>query len=487
MTEEIKDLSGSGVSNISASSENSGQNQPGYNINASKGLAAGEAPPEDSQKAPLLQKLLGGAPSGKNQSNGNVFTKLFGNSTVSGSASSVLPNGKNMPVIGGEPKKAQPSISVLLGPKPHFENRSAEQTEAKRAKTGRVFLYAVCFIAVAVFGFFYSQLNPDFTLLSDYLGGPNVAARFENTNAEIETKQTATNNLRYRMANLWLAEASFKIDSFQTAMNILDSASVSTLAKQNAENQLVDLETKIKDALRNFQNILKAPLGIETFSLSPVSPEQIETQYLELLKESLNRERALATNEGKPNQDALRLIDNVLRLVENKSFWDSVRKEDLGKMDRNELAGLLAKIRNAGTDELSAIYKIRSKRLDWGSVIRDIHAAITRQADPYYGQGLFQTVGGFLFSSYRFDSKTNRISISGITKSAETKVFSAISDLIESIERSRSFKDIDFRSFAKSRDENGDFTSSLNLEFSLQEGEDTRDREQKIETNTPLP
>ena len=60
-------------------------------------------------------------------------------------------------------------------------------------------------------------------------------------------------------------------------------------------------------------------------------------------------------------------------------------------------------------------------------------------------------------------------------KTSDSKTFSFIAKLIDSIEKSPKFKDIDFRSFAKTRDESGDFSSGINLDFALQKGADPRD------------
>ena len=168
------------------------------------------------------------------------------------------------------------------------------------------------------------------------------------------------------------------------------------------------------------------------------------------------------------------LLENVLRLIENKPFRNTIVFADLEKISDDELGSMLVKIRSEGTDELSSINRLRSKRLDWGAVLADIYN-VTRKADQYYGQGFFNTVGGFMFSSYKFNSETGRISMSGATKTSDSKTFSFIAKLIESVERSPKFKDIDFRSFTKSKDEKGDFSSSINLDFSIQEGSDPRD------------
>ena len=47
-------------------------------------------------------------------------------------------------------------------------------------------------MVVAVYGYFYSQLNSNFTWFTDQLG-PNAAVKFESTNNEIQQKQTDLN------------------------------------------------------------------------------------------------------------------------------------------------------------------------------------------------------------------------------------------------------------------------------------------------------
>jgi len=153
-----------------------------------------------------------------------------------------------------------------------------------------------------------------------------------------------------------------------------------------------------------------------------------------------------------------------------------MKVQNVKDMSHEDLAALLRRIRQEGTDELASIEKIMSNRLDWGAIIKDIHNVVS-QADRFYGQGLFKTVGGFVFSSYRFDSTTGRIAISGLTRTSGSNTFSFIAKLIDSIEKSPKFKDIDYRSFSKTRDENGDFSSGINLEFTIQTGQDTRSKE----------
>jgi hypothetical protein len=385
-------------------------------------------------------------------------------------------NGQHTQAVLGAPAPAAPAaptLSALLGPKPIFSARALEEVEARRKKTAKTVFFLSALILLGAYGFFYSQLNPDFTWLNDQLG-PNVAARFESSNSELKAKQTERNLINYRMARLLIDEVNSQIDPFQRQTAIKNSSFATVAQKQNAELELQILGASIKKTLGDTQKILALPLGIDIYTREPIAQQAREAEFENLLKAQLGKERAALTSDSKPNTVEIRLIENVLRLVENKSFRSTLLAQDLGKISEDAFSGMLAKIREEGSDELSAIDKVKVKRLDWGSVISDIHA-VTTKADPFYGQGLFKTVGGFLFSSYRFDAKSGRISISGLTKRSDSKVFSAIAELVDAIEKSPKFKDIEFRSFSKSKDDSGDYSSSVNLEFTLQTGKDQRD------------
>lgn len=401
------------------------------------------------------------------QSGPTFLEKLVGKTSAGASI--------NAPSIGASSAPTViPSIASLLGPKPVFSSTAfsaeKEQHSAGIAKTlaGIAFL-----IALGTYSFFYSQTNADFTWLDSQFG-PNVAAGFERSNAELQSKQTDLNLVRFRMARLLLDEVNGQIDAFQLQNSIVKSASASAAQKQIAQTQRQILGAGIKRSLADVQKIFNRPLGIDVYSPAPVTPEERETLYESLLKERLAKEKSALQKDANPNLAEMRLIDNVLRLVENRSFRAFMRSRDLARISEDDFGGMLASIREEGTDELSSIDKIKSARLNWRQVIENVHA-VTSKADPYYGQGLFKTVGGFLFSSYRFDAKTGRISLAGMTKSSDSKMFSAIARLVDAIEKSVYFKDIDFRSFSKNKDESGDFSSSLNLEFSIQKGKDPRD------------
>ncbi|MBI2453613.1 hypothetical protein HYV58_00355, partial [Candidatus Peregrinibacteria bacterium] len=187
-----------------------------------------------------------------------------------------------------------------------------------------------------------------------------------------------------------------------------------------------------------------------------------------LILEKLQSERSALAADAAANGEELKLIDAVLTLVRNASLRREIAAADFAKMPDEDLQKLLAKIRKETANPLALVDLVRRKRIDWAKVIEDIHL-VTSKVDPYYGKGLFKTAGGFLFNSYNFDSDSNRINISGMTKQSDSKLFGYIATLVDAIEKSPQFADIDFRSFTKNKDDGGDFSSQVSFSFMLED------------------
>ncbi|PJC36753.1 hypothetical protein CO046_03975 [Candidatus Peregrinibacteria bacterium CG_4_9_14_0_2_um_filter_53_11] len=380
---------------------------------------------------------------------------------------------------GGEqpssPKKIDgtASISQLLGPKPLFDKVAEETERRSKHRHARLFFGTSVALGLLVYGFFFTQLDPDFTLLNSQLG-PNTALRFDQTTVETQKIQTDINLVRYRQARLWLDELNLRIDPLIASHRTTQLAGQVESTRRAAADELGTQAQEVKTILLAVQKIFNQPLGVDTFSLEPVLPQDREAQYTALALAELDRQKSSFGGDVKQSSEDVRGIDAVRSLLANRTFRFLIRGQDINALTDEQLVELLKEIRAQGTDALSSIEQIKKQRIDWSSVITSIHDVV-RVADRHYGQGLFKTIGGFVFSSYRFDSKTGRISLSGLTRTSDSKTFSFIATLIDSIEKSPQFKDIDFRSFSKSRDQSGDFSAGLNLEFTLQKEPDPRD------------
>ncbi|MBP9718291.1 hypothetical protein KBD59_03275 [Candidatus Gracilibacteria bacterium] len=423
------------------------------------------------EKKPETFSLGGG---GGKTSKGGILDRLLNKSPSAGTLadSGKLPDLNEIlktPAPTG-PASSGGSISQLLGPQPIFNKAVYQEAYRKKLKLTQSIFYGAFLIAILVFGFFYVQLNSNITALNDLMGGPNTASSFERSNAEVKNKQTEINLVRYRYIRLLLDDVNLSIDPYLKAVHDIPVIETTRVADS--------LATVIRERLKEIQKQFNENLSIPLITTKPVTFEEREAEFAQLLKDNLIEQKRSLTDQKEPNTDEIRIVENVLRLIENDNLKNALSDKQIDKLSHDELAQLLSTIRADGTDELSSIQKIKLQRLDWAKLIQDIHA-IVRKADTYYGQGLFKSVGGFLFSSYRFDAATNRISISGLTKTPNNRTFSFITQLIDAIEKSSKFKDIDFRSFSKTRDDKGDYTSGIDLEFAIQTGSDPRDEEVK--------
>jgi hypothetical protein len=416
----------------------------------------------EQPKASFLENLVKEKtdPDAKPAQTGNVFTKLFG-----GAKTEAPPQ-----PLG--PTTAAPSIASLLGPRPVFSERDMEAVETQNKKIAKTVLYVSIALTVVVYAFFYTRLDPNFTWFSGSLG-QNPAQKFEQSNSKLQQVKTNINLDNYRMLRLLLDEINMQIDSYKRQAFIFDSAFSTKSEKNAASAQLKTVKDGIKQNLTQVQAILNQPLKIDTYLPSPVSPEEREKFFESLLKDELTRQKAALSSGATADQEEARVFDNIVRLVDNRGFRDFLKTQDLAQISKDEnrknFEDMLSRIREEGANDFVAVNNIAAKRINWAQVINNVHD-VTRTVDATYGgEGLFKVAGGFLFNSYQFDSKTNRVSISGITKTPNSKTFSFIANLVDAIEKSDKFKEIDFRSFTKSRDEGGDFTSSLNLDFALQQ------------------
>lgn len=427
---------------------------------------------------------------GEKKQEGGILDRLLKKSPGAGTIAMAGENASKIPDLSEilkTPKQSSgsgsgPSISQLLGPQPLFNKAAFEEAYKKKLKICQNIFYGAILIAIIAFGFFYVQLNPQITILNDLFDKPNIASDFEHSNTEVKLKQTELNIVNYRLIRLLLDDLSLSIDPYVKVVHEMGDKDLSD-ENRATWTSLADAQVvQIRQRLKELQKYYRMPLSISLVERKVMTSEEVETQFHDLLKQQLVEQKQLLTQAKEPNPDEIRIVDNLIKLVDNAGLKTKILAARVDNMPHEDVVKLLSEIRAQGTDELSSVQKIKTARLDWARRIQDIHS-IVRQADDLYGQGLFKDVGGFLFSSYRFDATTGRISISGVTKTANNKTFSYITKLIDAIEKSTEFKDIDFRSFTKTVEEQKDgrktYSSGVNLEFAIQTGPDPRDEQVK--------
>lgn len=336
-------------------------------------------------------------------------------------------------------RKERKSILGALPTMPRFGqvsqiDKARYERELKIAKWS--IIGAVSF-AVIIFAFFYIQLHPTLSLF-----GPNVTQRHveiqkERANAEADVLVTQALSAR-----ILLDEISVEMDNYF-------SSSKSGKAQTNIQKLISDVKTLLPGAL----------------------DDEVEESMMDILRAKRQAVHGAAGEgaegaEGKSEEEA-QGIQNTIRLVQNNEL-----KSLIGSFDPENptpevpFDEMLKKIRELDQNELSIIAKLQEKRIKWREIITEIEK-ITREIDTVFDEGLFEQIGGITYSGYSFDAQSGRISVTGRTKTMDSRTFTLIANLIDAFEKSPRFKNVDKRSFAKSKGEDG-FLATLKLDFELE-------------------
>lgn len=399
-----------------------------------------KTPQTISMDEPLIVK---GAPMPENQD----ATRASEHVTQPAKTDGILENiqNPNDPKVQIQMQQAQakPEKKSILGALPTMPkfgqvnqiNRAEYERELKMAKWS---IFGTVGFAVLAFAFFYIQLHP-----TPAIFGPNVTQRHmeiqkEKTNAEADVLVT-----RALTTRILLDEISVEIDNYFSSPN-------ANKAKTNIQKLLSDVKTLMPGALN----------------------DNVEESMLEILRAKRQAIHGAAEEgEGGKSEGEAQSIQNTIRLVQNNPLQHLVRNFDPENPEPDmTFDDMLKKLREFDQNELSIIAKLQEERIKWSEIITEIEN-ITREVDNVFDEGLFEQIGGIVYSGYSFDALSGRISVTGRTKTMDSRTFTMIANLIDAFEKSPKFKNVDKRSFAKSRGDDG-FLATLKLDFELQSSDD---------------
>lgn len=388
---------------------------------------------------------------------GNIFTQAQAKKEDSKMISSIISQ-----------KDVLQKTKSILGPAPTLEKSIEQEKEAamKRKLRFYQFIFVMIFAVSAAVGlYFYAELSPDFNLL-----GANTTARLADTNTNLRQVQTLVNKDRYLAAQLELNEFSYQTDRFLSSVAKINDPSVSEFDKRTLFADLDEAQKSLPILLGDVRNILTQNI-VPTTTRSEKEPEQTPEELLQIAQSDLrsallNEKKKYGANPTNP-QDVLdvKLIENASKLVGNTALLNVLQNtsstafqkqlEDYSTApDAQKLKAIqdvVGKVLSTTKSDLATIADIKRTRIEWSSIISQIKDE-TLNVDKNFDQPLlYDTLGGIVYTGYEFDSNSNKIVLSGMTKTFDGSNFTLISNLIDQLESSVYFQDVDMRSFAKSK------------------------------------
>ena len=383
---------------------------------------------------------------------GNVFTSLFDEEKAKSKGAS--------DVVNSVMKKASPKESIL-GPRPKTDSLGIVE---KPIAFGNSFLKLVIFLWVVLLAGSYFTLGASFDL-----GGLNQSLAEEENLTDIKQAQAKLNANNYLVAYYYLDSFAYMADSYLYKKAQYESDYTSSNKKTELEDELVQLEDDLMLALEMAQaglNESVSPKGVEikTDISSDVVFKEATSSYLEV--------EIVKLQENAEDSDVkieIAGLNGALALIKNGAFVKEILSADI-----NSVQEIVNGLSNITEDDFTLISKIKSNRQIWSDIIQEIET-ITKKVDPLYGTSV---QGDINYSSFTFNSGTKTVLIQGKTLTDDTRNFTLIANLTDTLEQSPLFMNVQERSFSKSEssnDSNTEYEASFKLEFQVQEGDDSRD------------
>lgn len=359
-----------------------------------------------------------------------------------------------------------------------------EHKQKQKLRFIQIIFTLIVFVCAGVSLYFYNELSPSLNLF-----GKNTASQLLELNRNVRSLQATVNKYRYLSVQLDLSRFSYLASQFLDQSlklkdpNLIPSEKQQLLADVNAiQIELPEILQRIQGNLR--QNIVAVTYrdGLEP----PLTEIEIQQQAEEDIKNALREDRtAFAKNTQNPESlQQADLIDNTIKLIGNKSLLKSLTimtpqalKQDMenyineeDRVKRNALQNFLTSILASAQSKLSRIGSLKGERIEWLTLIKQIEM-VTRDkdVDPYFGSNAYQAIGYEIsYNGYEFDSSNQKITLSGVVKTKDAKNFSLITRLIDKLEQSPYFKNIQMRSFPKNGNNDQGYVTNFKIELNLE-------------------
>ncbi len=402
-------------------------------------------------------------------------------------------------------KNAPPKVKPILGAAPALQKSIETEKITSKKKQLRVAQSVFVFVLLASAGmafYFYSQLAPGFDLF-----GANATARLTDINKNLRSAQTSINKYRYLAAQLDLSRFSYVSDDFLDKTSKLTMTALTTTEVAEITQEVESAAEELPDTLLSIKENLSAPLVIDTYQTEAeeeMTPEEVQKQFESELRNLLLADRKEITQNSdlsEENEQDLRLIDNTLKLIGNNKLLNTIKSvspqdfqsrllayaDSLEVSQREEIQQIMGNILASTKSDIATIGAVKSQRIAWLWIIEKIEE-VTAEVDPNFNSGLFEVTGfEITYNGYELDAGTNKIILSGQTKTIDAKNFSDISNLIDAFEDSPYFKNVEMRSFAKSGDVESGFTANFKIDLEIEtDGISPKNRPISLKSGRPV-
>ena len=459
--------------------------------NASSTVAAGAviAGAAVASAQPATLKIASSTPVSAPSAGTSTMESFFSKTNNAGNAAQTT---KLLEAIASTKTPGQQTKSIL-GATPTLQKALDQEKDFRLRKKLRLVqaVFMIVFFASAMaIGYFYSELSPNFNLF-----GTNTVNKLIETNKNLNGVQSRINKYNYLSAQIYLNRFSIVSNRFFDKTGQLGYSELSSDQKTKLNAQIAADMEEIPRIITELKNLLGKSTKVaiyKTPDIEKTTDDELQTNAWNDVKGLLNEDKK-KLNDPKSQvadkEDNVRLTDNAYKLVGNsalvnilnginpetlKADLDSyVSNPDIAK--KTKLQKQFSSILASTKSDVSTVSAIKNSRVNWSTIISQVYD-VTRSVDNKFNNNikgpLYNTLGGILFSGFEIDSNDDKIVLSGDTLYKDGDNFTKISTLIDNLENSQYFKNVEMRSFSKSGDMEKGFTSNFKIDLNLKQSQD---------------
>ena len=288
----------------------------------------------------------------------------------------------------------------------------------------------------------------------------------EQTQTPLQQNQARLYNLQSQLllnqtikASIILNQLAFQASDFQRTYNQSISEFETDESKSIARGRLGSLQASITESLKELEDSLSEAQTLYAQS------EEFQTVYTEFLS---------AQNQQTQNYQGLSIFspqqlarDSSL-LVKNRQLLQTLQSDDLDTMTQTDLLNLVRNIFNlSSTNYITDLANFSLNRVDLTRMFSEL-TSIARKFDSNFSPFNINPNSTLNFNNYTITAN-NTIRVSADVKTSDQNLFSIIANLDDEISKSNIFQKVERTSYSKNLNQDGQFTSSVNLDINIQQ------------------
>lgn len=376
----------------------------------------------------------------------------------------------------------------------------------KRLSYAKIGFASLISFGFALYVFFYTQLNPTFELF----GPPNIGKTLMTVNDQLKSFQTDVNLARYSTAKKLLDQFFYnaneylmKYEAWKSApeskkaelLTALDATRADVIGPFDSAREKLSKDKFVAlyremDLVPNRADLTEDVAKQEEIKLATEEFEGFLKQHIQEKKNAaLERIKGVNTGTGtnfasQNSADAseLRELNELLQIVGNKPLQTLIAS-NLDKMTHEQLRKFILQISGKYHHRLAFIFQIKDSRIPWFDIINEIYDRTGAIDKGRFKAKLYDDIGGIRYTGFDFAGESGRITISGSVKDFNGVNFTIMAGLIDELESSRQFKDVEMRSFSKNFSEKDGFEGTFKIDLSIQKYDDIDMRDKGIDIN----